>query len=59
MSTNPELVNKLSSWLAGHVSDEELRAAVPEDTDLARALAGGAERAQLEPLVREAIEDAV
>jgi hypothetical protein len=60
MSASPDLVNLLSRWLAGHVPDEELRAAVadvPEAAELSRALEEGAPAAELQQLVRETLEE--
>jgi hypothetical protein len=62
MSASPDLVHSMSRWLAGHISDDELRDAVereslPETDDLRRALDDGAERPELERLVREGLED--
>lgn len=75
MSTRPELtadrlVNVLSQWLAGHVSDDELRSFVDEQPldelsgdgrelvdELREELGGGsASRGDLEMLVRETLE---
>jgi hypothetical protein len=56
------MVNLLSRWLAGHVSDEELLGAVeadgrPELDDLRDGLRAGERRSQLQMQVREALED--
>ena len=75
MSIRPELtadrlVNVLSQWLAGHVSDDELRSFVDEQPldelsgdgrelvdELREELGGGsASRGDLEMLVRETLE---
>lgn len=55
------MVNLLSRWLAGHVSDEDLLAAAEEDGrpelgDLREGLREGG-RARLQMLVREALEE--
>jgi ribosomal protein L16 Arg81 hydroxylase len=62
MSASPDLVHAMSRWLAGHISDDDLRDAVeqqrqPETDDLRRALEDGAERPELERLVRETLQD--
>jgi hypothetical protein len=64
MSTSPEqsVVNLLSRWLAGHVSDEELLRGVEEDgrpelADLRDGLRAGERRSQLQMQVREALEE--
>lgn len=56
------MVNLLSRWLAGHVSDEELRQAVEADdrpklADLREGLRAGERRSQLQMRVREALEE--
>ena len=75
MSTRPEatadrLVNVLSQWLAGHVSDDELRAFIDEQPldevpgegrelvdELQEELeAGASSRGDVEMLVRETLE---
>jgi hypothetical protein len=69
MSTSPESINALSRWLAGHVSDAELRAVLatledagPEGRELVDELvvaldrAAGAKSGTVERLVREAME---
>jgi hypothetical protein len=62
MSANPDLVHTMSRWLAGHISDDDLRDVVeqgrhPEADELRRALTEGAPRAELERLVRETLQD--
>jgi hypothetical protein len=62
MSTSPDLVHTMSRWLAGHVSDDELRGVVeregpPETEELREALATEAPRPELERLVRETLQD--
>ena len=52
----------MSRWLAGHISDDELRGVVeredrPEAAELRRALEEGAPRAELDRLVRETLQD--
>jgi hypothetical protein len=52
----------MSRWLAGHISDDELRGVVeeedrPEAEGLRRALQEGAPRADLDRLVRETLQD--
>jgi hypothetical protein len=68
MSTNPDqLVNLLSRWLARHVSDDELRAALADVDDLSgeqreavddlRAQLDSPDgRGEVERAVREALE---
>jgi hypothetical protein len=68
MSTNPDLVQTLSHWLAGHVDLSHVRAALdepvdvgPESQELIDELRGELERPdvsrpKLQPLVRETIE---
>jgi hypothetical protein len=56
------MVNLLSRWLAGHVSEEELLRAVEEDgrpelDDLRDGLRAGERRSQLQMQVREALEE--
>ncbi|MEX2211291.1 MAG: hypothetical protein WD689_05955 [Gaiellaceae bacterium] len=60
MSTSPDPINVLSRWLAGHVSDDELRravAGVPEAAELSQALEQGGPTPQLQRLVRETLEE--
>jgi hypothetical protein len=62
MSTNPDLVHTMSRWLAGHISDEDLRAVVEragaaETDELREALESEAPRPELERLVRETLQD--
>jgi len=62
MSTSPDLVHTMSRWLAGHISDDELRGVVeeedrPEADGLRRALREGAPRSDLDRLVRETLQD--
>ena len=62
MSTNPEVVNTMSRWLAGHISDDELQDVVaregpPETDELREALESDAPRPELERLVRETLQD--
>jgi hypothetical protein len=62
MSTSPDLVHTMSRWLAGHVSDDELRGVVeregpPETEELREALATEAPHPELERLVRETLQD--
>ena len=52
----------MSRWLAGHISDEDLRSVVeragPRETDeLRKALESEAPRPELERLVRETLQD--
>ncbi|MFN2466917.1 MAG: hypothetical protein ABR521_02120 [Gaiellaceae bacterium] len=71
MSTENEIVNLLSHWLAGHVRNDELRrrldeigteglspgeVEVVEELQTDLAQAGAGERGGLERLVRETIE---
>jgi hypothetical protein len=68
MSTSPDLVQTLSSWLAGHVDVDQVRDALarsgelgPESHQLVEELRGelarpDVSRPQLQPLVRETIE---
>lgn len=63
MSANPDFVHTMSRWLAGHISDDDLRGVVetegaPEADALRRALESDAPRSELERLVREALHDA-
>ena len=64
MSTSPDgdLVNLLSRWLAGHVSDDDLRHAVEDDdraevAELRGALEQGESRSELQRIVRETLEE--
>jgi hypothetical protein len=62
MSTSPDLVHTMSRWLAGHISDEDLRGVVerdgpPETRELREALESNAPRPELERLVRETLQD--
>ena len=62
MSTNPDLVRAMSRWLAGHVSDDDLKSVVeregpPEADELRQALESDAPRPELERLVRETLQD--
>jgi len=68
MSTNPDLVQTLSHWLAGHVGLGDVREALaepgdigPESQELIAELRDelahpGVSRPKLQPLVRETIE---
>ena len=68
MSTNPDLVQTLSYWLAGHVGVGDVRAALaepgdvgPESRELIEELRDelsrpDISRPELQPLVRETIE---
>ena len=52
----------MSRWLAGHISDEELRGVVerdgpPETEELRQALESDAPRPELDRLVRETLQD--
>ncbi|HEV8250617.1 MAG TPA: hypothetical protein VGQ15_11645 [Gaiellaceae bacterium] len=52
----------MSSWLAGHISDEDLHGVVeregaPEAEELRQALESDAPRPELERLVRETLQD--
>jgi hypothetical protein len=62
MSTHPDLVHTMSRWLAGHISDEDLRGVVEregaaEADELREALESDAPRPELERLVRETLQD--
>ena len=62
MSANPEVVNTMSRWLAGHISDQELhdvleREDPPEADELREALESEAPRPELDRLVRETLQD--
>ena len=62
MSVNPDLVHSMSRWLAGHISDEDLRVVVetqdaPETRELQQALASDVRRPELERVVRETLQD--
>ena len=64
MSTSPDgdLVNLLSRWLAGHVTDDDLRLAVEGDdrsevVELHEALERGESRSELQRIVRETLEE--
>jgi hypothetical protein len=62
MSANPDLVHTMSRWLAGHISDDDLRGVVeaegvPGTEELQQALESDAPRPELERVVRETLED--